>query len=359
MGGIEMHVFQLARALSKKGHSVHIFTSTDSSRQAHLAPPYVKRNSDGYLTHYLHSKFGVIDPDLSSFDLIHIHEYFRSFADYLILRWRSKKIIITLHGGLFTPSTLKDRSSRLKIFHDRLVLPCFLSYVSKIITVSHVERDYIVKNFGISTDKINVIPNGIPPEVFNLSVVENTFSMRYILTIARINNNKGIDRAILSLSQLPSDVHYIVAGPDDGALDELRTLSEKLALSSRVHFVGIVSGKKKYSLISNSLAFVLPSRYESQPISLIEAMARGSIVIASDVNGIRETIIDGKNGFLIKPEDTQSLSNSIRFTLSNSRSLQLIKKNARKTAEKYKYAIIFQRILSVYQSTQFALSSTN
>lgn len=84
--------------------------------------------------------------------------------------------------------------------------------------------------------------------------------------------------------------------------------------------------------------FVLPSKREAMPQTLIELMALGKIVIASKTQGAKEVIVDGKNGFLFEVDDEKQLADKIDFCMGkkNNKQIRQIQKNARKSVQKFK-----------------------
>lgn len=350
LGGIEFHVHYLSQELSKRGHDVCVFTSADSAGQSNIGK-LGEEIRGKYKILYLKSKIGTIDPDLQDFDIIHIHEYFRSLADYLILKWsRIKPVVVTLHGGVLAPYSTNDMRRFLKLFHDRFLLRHMLSRAKMIVTVTNTERQFLITKYALDSSKLVTIPNGIPEEAFypSTSTTSNN-DYRYLLTIARLSKIKSINHVIEVLPYLPKDLHYIVAGPDDGELDNLKRLAVRLNVSERVHFIGPVYGEKKYELIRNALAFVLPSSYESQGIVLLEAMAHGIPSIATRVGGVSEILVHGETGFLYDYGDLASLQVLIEMCYhDNSMRLRVGKESLQRIKDAYNWSTIANRTIDVY-----------
>lgn len=96
------------------------------------------------------------------------------------------------------------------------------------------------------------------------------------------------------------------------AENELKKYTRELGLSN-VEFLGFVSGEKLLNIVSAAYFTMVPSEwYENNPLSVIESLALGTPVIGSDIGGIPELIVGGKNGFLHKPKDEQSLSEALQ-----------------------------------------------
>lgn len=131
-----------------------------------------------------------------------------------------------------------------------------------------------------------------------------------VLVVAYLRPEKGVDLAIRALSKLPEDcVLWIVGG--GGEKDRLQSLSQELGLGSRVLFLGNQTDVSEFVKAADCLA--CPSTWaEALGLVNLEAMASGLPVVASQVGGIPEFIIDGENGILIPPGDIDALTDALR-----------------------------------------------
>jgi glycosyltransferase involved in cell wall biosynthesis len=100
----------------------------------------------------------------------------------------------------------------------------------------------------------------------------------------------------------------------------------------------------------NSLAYVQPSREESQPISILEAMAQGGIVVATDVGGVSEIVANGKNGFLYQLGDNRRFVQIIN-QIQHAKVPEAIHREAKRTAEAHKFSLIARKIVMVYSAS--------
>ena len=134
-----------------------------------------------------------------------------------------------------------------------------------------------------------------------------------------------------------------IVGPNEEKYQkQLKEIIKKLKLNNRVKFVGPVYDlSKKIKIIDSAKIYVLPSLTEAMPQSLIEAMAREKIVIASKTPGAEEIIDNGKNGFLFKIGDYKDLADKINFALHNHTNTG---KKARISVEKFSWKIILNKI---------------
>ena len=133
----------------------------------------------------------------------------------------------------------------------------------------------------------------------------------YLLYFGRLSEEKGIDVLLEAMRKADVSIKLKIVGegPEE---EKLKVKSEKLKAGNRVEFVGPKYGEELQNLINGAKAIVIPSVWpENMPLSLLESMAIGKMVIASRIGGIPEIIKDGENGFLFKPGDADDLADKI------------------------------------------------
>jgi len=184
----------------------------------------------------------------------------------------------------------------------------------KVITPSHYLRR-IVEGWGVNSDRIEVIYNALEP-INGVSPMQlPSFAGATVITVARLVTWKGIDRIIKVVSSI-SDVRLIIVG-DGNERTYLENLVADLGIVERVIFTGKVSRQVVLQYIKASNIFVLNSTYEGLPHIVLEAMAVGVPVIATDVGGTGEVVQHEVNGLLIPPRDDEALRNAIRRMIDN------------------------------------------
>jgi len=182
----------------------------------------------------------------------------------------------------------------------------------------------------VPEDKIAIIPNGIDLSEYAELPPKGVFKKKFnipedkkiILYLGRIHITKGIDFLVRAYAYLINEMHFkdavlVIAGPDDGYLKEVRELTDRLGVSKRVLFTGPLYGRDKLEAYVDSEFYVLPSRYETFPMTILEAYACGKPVIASNIGGLRELVDDGKTGLLIDVGDVDQLARAIFSLLNN------------------------------------------
>lgn len=159
--------------------------------------------------------------------------------------------------------------------------------------------------------RVAVIPNPVLDGGTAVSVPAS--GRRYLLAAGRLTHQKGFDlliRALASLERQGSELELVIAGegPDQPALIRL---AAELSLASRIRLIGSIPDLS--ALMAAAFAFVLPSRYEGFPNVLVEALACGAAVIATDCpSGPREILADGRYGLLVPCEDPEKLADAVR-----------------------------------------------
>lgn len=169
----------------------------------------------------------------------------------------------------------------------------------------------------------------------------------------RFVDTKGYDILVRALAELRGNgaprLAVLGSGPQE---DAVRTLAESLGLSDRIWFAGVQPNPWKFAAQTD--LFVLPSRWETFSLVLVEAMACGLPVLAADCEfGPREIIEHGKTGWLVPPEDPHAMAEALRRLLPRREMLARLARNGRKRAEDFdlsrripEYETLFHEVLS-------------
>jgi len=280
-------------------------------------------------------------------DVIIAHCYRHKSMDLAlkISKITGKRCFLVTHAPFATD---ENRSLMAKLyvrFYDRFVGPKKLKQFDKIIAITRWEMPFL-KKLGIDETKIEYIPNGIPQEFFDVKKI-NSREENKILFLGRISPIKDLEVLIRTLN-LTEDIKLEIVGPAEKEyLDKLKKLIEEFGLVKRVTFTpAIFDLSEKIRKIDSAKIFILPSRREAMPQSLIEAMARGKMVIASDNLGTRDLIVDGENGYLFGVGNEGELANKINLALIPD---DKIGKNAKKSVEQFSWNRVIGKIEELIQ----------
>ncbi len=211
-------------------------------------------------------------------------------------------------------------SSIVSINNRRAKFPALYNWLTKkyypqldhILCQSMFMQQDIISNYGFPENKTSVIHN--PVNERHLSTNENGFNKNKFITVARLSEEKGIDRLVCSVVKLSIPFQYHIIGEGNKRM-QLQNLINELQLQDRVHLTG--EKIDPYHNMEDASLMLMGSFYEGFPNVALEAGALGIPVIAFDApGGIREIIIDGENGLLVKDNTEKAFSAAIEKALS-------------------------------------------
>ena len=241
------------------------------------------------------------------FDLIDAHYFYPDgVAAVMIGKALGKPVVITARGTDINliPQYPKPRQRILDAAHD----------CAAMITVCTALKDAIV-GLGGTAEKITVLRNGVDLDLFkpeDRQRARQTFGMNdrfAIASVGHLTERKGHHLVIESLAKMP-DAELFIAGAGEEET-RLRTLAEKLALATRVHFLGAIAQTKLRTLYSAVDCLVLASSREGWANVLLEAMACGTPVVASNVWGTPEVVATPAAGVLMDERSAEGIVTAI------------------------------------------------
>ena len=149
-------------------------------------------------------------------------------------------------------------------------------------------------DYGAAAERVHVIPNGIDLDEFDRRQPATPLAERLgfdaddgvVLFLARLNASKGLDLLIPAFAAARAGPgrtwRLVVAGPDDGFLDQARALAAEHGVADHVHFPGALRGADKYQALHDADVFALTSYAEGMPVSVLEACAAGTPAVVTD-----------------------------------------------------------------------------
>lgn len=229
---------------------------------------------------------------------------------------------------------------------------------SRIITVSNGEQT-LAQRFGVGfPEQFITIHSGIDPYSYDRpadKVIQRSFlkmgeNSRLIGAVGRLGAQKApldfVRMAALIHARMP-ETHFVWAG--SGPLEQTaRKLSEELGIVDVCHFIG--EYKDIPSLLSIMDCFVLPSLWEGFPIVLLEAMAVGIPVVATNISGNDEAVSSGKNGWLVSPGDPSIMAEKVLDLLNNpDQAAAFVKSGRERVHQEFTRMKMIDSIQNVYQ----------
>jgi glycosyltransferase involved in cell wall biosynthesis/nucleoside-diphosphate-sugar epimerase len=242
-------------------------------------------------------------------DLIHAHSGKPGIIARLAGKICNIPVVFTAHGWGFDPNAPKLRRN-IALAAEKMLA----KFATKIICVSEKDRQLAIDLGVVEADRVVTIHNGIEVDV-ELPVATTKAKSTQLIMVARFNKQQK-DQATLmkAIQQIDRDINvlFVGAGPD---LEEAKNTAKELSILSKVSFLG--DRLDVPQLLAQSQIFVLSTHYEGLPISILEAMRAGLPIIATNVNGIPEQVVDGKTGLLVERQDVDGLAQAITTLVDN------------------------------------------
>jgi len=350
VGGTENVIYEVGKRLAKKGHDINVYTS----RHYDYLPK--KEEIDGIVVHRfdahivwkappqlippfpIFKNFNSTSKEfMKDNDLAHINNRFIFSYPHIRHLGKMKPVALTIHNA--TPQNIDLFTDLSGHAHDRILLRKAYKYIKGATAITRAALDMTLPGYnGIK----EVIWNGVDPNVFKpLREIDHWKEIPQdkpiILTNARLIKQKGIDYLIKAMKGV--DARLIVFGR--GPLEkELKNLAKGMDV---IFITKTITTQELVELINLANIFVLPSLYETFGLAVVEAMACGKPVIATNIHGLPEVV--GDCGLLVTPKDVDGLRSAIMLLLEDESYARQLGRKARaralqnfhwdKIAEKY------------------------
>lgn len=175
--------------------------------------------------------------------------------------------------------------------------------------------EFLEKQVNVQENKVVIIPNCV--ELPKVSAPVSVSQPVRLLFMGFVEKNKGIYDIIDALSSIKEDNWRLDIAGKGIAMHDIQAKLLKSPIKNSVEFHGWVTGKTKEQLLNEADILLLPSYWEGMPNVILEAMARNTAVISTDVGAIPDLIDSGENGYILKPGDVNHLTNHINTYLRN------------------------------------------
>jgi glycosyltransferase involved in cell wall biosynthesis len=289
-------------------------------------------------------------------DVVNIHFPIECFLYFAVCRWIFHTVLVSsIHGADIFPGG-KPRSK------DAWTLKLLLRASNLVVAPSKQYRNYFLSAFPVLARKTTFIHSGIDLARFEdpSQKPHERHYARYVLCVSACKEQKALDvliRAFKSVHEAFPLLNLVLVG--DGPLrGPLETLARSLDLNERIEFLGYKTPAEVTKLLFGCDIFVLPSRFETFGIAILEAMACKKPVIATTAGGIPEIIENGKNGILVEPDNPDALAEALVTVLKNQTIQRVIASNGYLTVQErfryentgVSYEAIFGELLNSLQS---------
>ena len=356
--GIGYYVWNLARQLISKGHTVRIIT----------------RGGAAQLTCERLDDITIWRPTFAPLYPFHVHVH-GLFVNHLVSRLEGKVDVFHAHSPLpsplrtqrpvlltvHTPMRTDARGLSVRDIHSLLIkLQSPVSYhierrllrsAAQVATVAHSVA-HELQEYGVDPVEVAVLGNGVDDVRFAANGIEPAHPP-YVLAAGRLEQRKGFQDLVECarlVCQGHPDVQFLIAGkgPMEGAL---RAAIDRAGLKGRVILLGHVAERSRMvELYQRATLFAHAAHREGLPTVMLEAMACSRPVVSTAVSGALDVVISGENGLLVSPRDPAQMAEAIKGLLGDPSRCTRLGQAARRTIEtRFSWDIVSDNYIKVYE----------
>jgi phosphatidyl-myo-inositol alpha-mannosyltransferase len=348
-GGVQSHVLQLAEVMRTRGHDVSVLAPSSPhvdlpdyvvSGGKAVPIPYngsVARLRFGPATHRKVKKW-IVEGE---FDVLHLHEPNAPSLSMLALMIAEGPIVATFHTSTTKSLTLSVFQGILRPWHEKIVGR---------IAVSDLARRWQMEALG--SDAVE-IPNGVDVASIADAPLLDGYPRpgKSVLFLGRFDEpRKGMAVLLAALPQLVAhypEIEILIVGRGDE--DELS--SEAGELAGHLRFLGQADDAVKASALRSADVYCAPNTGgESFGIVLVEAMAAGTPVVASDLDAFRRVLLDGAAGCLVPVDDSAHLAQALIDVLGDDAAARRYVQTATEAVQRYDWSVVARQIMRVYET---------
>jgi glycosyltransferase involved in cell wall biosynthesis len=373
-GGAPRLAYDMARALTKGGHQVTVL-STDTGGEKRLPDKTVQEiqnnGLDGMRVHFYKNLsnslayrqrlffpmgfFREARAVLQKNEIVHIHDLrsLLAVASHGATRALGIPYVLSPHGGLLR----LGKESAKRIF-DALWGKAILRDTAALCAISPLE-EHDAKTLGIESGRIHPFPPAINADDYRSLPPRGTFASRLglqdrkiILFLGRLHWIKGADILIEAMTLVPelADLHLVIAGPDDGAENQLRSFVKAKGLERKVTFTGFLDATDKLSALVDSDVVVIPSRREGFPLTVLEALAAQTPVILTSACELGDWIQQQPGLISFRSEDSRDLAQKIKANLCYPPSREVMAEGRKFVINRFSLDAMAERAERLYRS---------
>ena len=346
LGGTEKVVEWLARNQRMQGLEVAVLTSLDehSPIEGQADDEFVRRLPSWEIAHT--SLMPGLPRELLKLprdSVIHLHvaQAFVPEAVYAAHRIRGLPYVAHFHLDA-GPSGWAGFMLRA---YKPLILGRVLRAAASVVVFTQEQRSAVASKYGVKSERIAVIPNGVD-ESFFCADQRALHSKPRLVFVGRLSIQKNLRLLLRALQGISEKFETTLVG--EGELEaNLKETARELQLKN-VRFYGRADGAELRDLYLNADIFVLPSEREGMPLVLLEAMAMGLPIVATDISGSRDLVVHGENGLLVPPDDPSALRKALLSIISHQDEYQRMSEMSRWFASQYSWQTIGAELERVY-----------
>lgn len=370
-GGMNVHVRELARAMSARGVTVDIFTREHEGLEfdapgiaegvnvVHVpsGPPNAALlDQFDHLPNFLSAVLQYQERHQVVYTAVHSHYWMSGWAGLRLAEQMGVPHASTFHtlSRIKVQSRSGEREPQIREQTETEIIvdsDC-------VIVFSEHEKDSIIRLYNGNPERIRLVPCGVdlgrfrPLGRFEARRELGLNGNKILLFVGRIEALKGLDLLIHSAAHLEAnDLKVLVVGDDadgSGDLMRLKAMADDLEIGGNVEFLGRVAQERLPWYYSAADVCVVPSYYESFGLVALESMACGTPVVASRVGGLPTIIEHGKTGYLKSWRCPETFANSLEMILANDSLQHSMGRAALKSAGSMSWDAVARQLLDIY-----------
>jgi len=385
-GGQNVYVAELARHLAAAGHQVDIFTRWEDAKlpkvidwENNIRVIHIKAGPIGlmpkeellpYMPAFKEDMLEFITAEKINYNLVHAN----FFMSGLVAMWLKEALeipfVITFHALGYVRQIYQGKSDKFP--PERIdIEKQIVQNADAVIAECPQDKSDLIEYYSTPVEKITVIPCGFSPKEFYpmnreiaCTLVGLKAEEKILLQLGRMVPRKGVDNVVRALGRLKNTgVPYrlvVVGGETDDPnpmacpeIARLMQIARMEGVEESVTFVGRKNREMLKYYYSAADIFISTPWYEPFGITPLESMACGTPVIGSNVGGIKYSVLDGKTGFLVPPNDPEALAAKVHLLTSNPALHQQMKKAAKQRVnENFTWQKIAALVAELYKQVQ-------
>jgi len=348
-GGQVVYVLELAKALSRMGYKVDIYTRWFDKSQKQVDPVTDAPNVNviripagpwefipkefiyDVLPELSENMISFIKDNNLDYDLYHGHYVDAGIVAIDVARAFDKPVFFTAHSiGAWKQDQMggdpEEMEKKFNFKHRISEEMRIFKTVNAQSLTSQVQHEKLNELYNYDADNIEIMAPGVDVHTYHLPTkeeraVKTALPDKYVFCLSRIDTNKGHDLLLHAFDLVRKEVDgvdLVIGGGSPnpkarelGVFDNMRAIISDKGMEDRVHIIGYVADEMMVPYYQQAELFVLPSLFEPFGMTTQEAMACGKAVVASKFGGIRNVIVSGENGILVDPKDPEDFANGI------------------------------------------------
>jgi len=373
IGGISPHVYYLSKSLARNGIKVYVVTCDFPGAPQHEVVDGVeifridsyKNPSPDFATwvflmnvNMQKEAAALVNSLDGKVDVFHAHDWLVANAGIGLKHVFRKPLLATMH------STEIGRRNGIHFDYERMIheTEAWLTYEAwRVICCSDYMVSHVKWAFGLPTDKLVMVPNGVDAEAYakigndDLSRFRSKFALpeeKIVLFVGRLVHEKGVHVLVNAVSKILEKVNakFIIVG--NGYMKEqLSNIVKNMGFAHKVMFTGFVDDETLKKLQKCADVSVVPSLFEPFGIVALEAMAAKSPVVVSDTGGLSEIVEHDVTGVKVYADNPESLAWGITKVLTDDSYANWLRNNAyKRIQEKYDWNKIAQQTKTIYNN---------